>query len=51
MVVAIYTLTPTRSGYTFAQRTRTASVPPDVVGQDLTGVPNAAPGCQGQLTG
>ena len=37
---AAHTLTPTRSGYAFAPPSRTASVPPDAVGQDFTGVPN-----------
>jgi alpha-tubulin suppressor-like RCC1 family protein/pimeloyl-ACP methyl ester carboxylesterase len=32
-----YTLTPSKSGYTFAPKERLVSVPPDVTGKDFTG--------------
>lgn len=37
VMTGTYTLTPSKSGYTFSPVTRTVSVPPDATGQDFTG--------------
>jgi len=37
VITGMYTLTPTKTGYTFSPVTRTVSVPPDAAGQDFTG--------------
>ena len=38
-----YTLTPSKSSYTFAPASRTVSVPPSATGQDFTGTPTPPP--------
>ncbi len=38
LITGTYTLTPTKSGYTFSPATRTVSVPPDATGQDFVTV-------------
>jgi len=37
LITGTYTLTPTKSGWTFTPATRTVSVPPSATGQDFTG--------------
>ena len=37
LAAGTYTLTPSKSGYTFTPATRTVSVPPDATGKDFTG--------------
>jgi pimeloyl-ACP methyl ester carboxylesterase len=37
VITGTYTLTPTKSGYTFSPPSRTVSVPPDVTGQGFVG--------------
>ena len=37
VMTSTYTLTPSKSDYTFSPSTRTVSVPPDATGQDFTG--------------
>ena len=37
LITGTYTLTPTKSVYTFSPASRTVSVPPDAAGQDFTG--------------
>ena len=37
LAAGTYTLTPSKSGWTFSPATRTVSVPPDATGQDFTG--------------
>jgi hypothetical protein len=41
LITGTYTLTPTKSGYTFSPSSRTVSVPPDATGQDFTGSPTS----------
>jgi hypothetical protein len=36
LISGTYTLTPTKSGYTFSPPSRTVSVPPNATGQDFT---------------
>jgi len=37
LITGTYTLTPSKSGYTFSPPSRTVSVPPDAAGQDFVG--------------
>jgi len=37
LAAGTYTITPSKSGYTFSPASRTVSVPPDATGQDFTG--------------
>jgi len=39
LAAGTYTLTPSKSGYTFSPPTRTVTVPPDATGQDFTAMP------------
>jgi len=39
----IYTITPSKSGYTFSPASRTVSVPPDATGRDFTGSSGPGP--------
>jgi hypothetical protein len=45
LTAGTYTLTPSKSGYTFSPPTRTVSVPPDATGQDFTGSSSEPPPC------
>ena len=40
LITGTYTLTPTKSGWTFTPATRTVNVPPDATGIDFTGMLN-----------
>jgi len=42
LITGTYTLTPTKSGYTFSPPSRTVSVPPDATGQDFTATATVA---------
>jgi murein DD-endopeptidase MepM/ murein hydrolase activator NlpD len=37
LIIGTYTITPTKSGYTFSPASRTITVPPDATGQDFIG--------------
>jgi len=42
LTAGTYTLTPSKSGYTFSPASRTVNVPPNATGQDFTGSPTTA---------
>ena len=51
LAVGTYTITPSKSGYTFSPASRTVSVPPGATGQDFTGRPTTDVELVGQVRG
>ena len=43
LAAGTYTLTVSKSGYSFAPTSRTVTVPPDATGQDFVGTPLTYP--------
>ncbi|MBU1751839.1 MAG: carboxypeptidase regulatory-like domain-containing protein, partial [Chloroflexi bacterium] len=43
LTAGTYTITPSKSGYTFSPTSRVVTVPPDATGQDFTGTGQSAP--------
>ncbi|MFN3929222.1 MAG: carboxypeptidase regulatory-like domain-containing protein, partial [Thermoflexus sp.] len=50
LAAGTYTVTPSKSGYTFFPASRTVTVPPDATGVDFTGAPGLSPTPSGSLT-